>query len=49
MEKAGKFIEDEELREQIKTCGIGTSATRAGIIKKLSDIGYIKINPKPRW
>jgi len=46
MEKAGKFIEDEELREQIKTCGIGTSATRAGIIKKLSDIGYIKINPK---
>lgn len=46
MEKAGKFIEDEELREQIKTCGIGTSATRAGIIKKLKDIGYIKINSK---
>ena len=46
MEKAGKFIEDEELREQIKTCGIGTSATRAGIIKKLNDIGYIKINSK---
>lgn len=46
MEKAGKFIEDEELREQIKTCGIGTSATRAGIIKKLRDIGYIKINSK---
>lgn len=46
MEKAGKFIEDEELREQIKTSGIGTSATRAGIIKKLKDIGYININPK---
>ena len=45
MEKAGKFIEDET-REQIKTCGIGTSATRAGIIKKLKDIGYIKINSK---
>lgn len=46
MEKAGKYIENEELREQIKTCGIGTSATRAGIIKKLVDIGHIKINPK---
>lgn len=46
MEKAGKYVEDEELREQIKTCGIGTSATRAGIIKKLADIGYIKINKK---
>lgn len=46
MEKAGKFIEDEELREQIKTSGIGTSATRSGIIKKLTDIGYISINSK---
>ena len=46
MEKAGKYIENEELREQIKTCGIGTSATRAGIIKKLADIGHIKINSK---
>ncbi|TYQ14949.1 UNVERIFIED_CONTAM: DNA topoisomerase-3 [Acetivibrio alkalicellulosi] len=46
MEKAGKFIDDEELREQIKTSGIGTSATRAGIIKKLKDIGYVKINSK---
>ena len=46
MEKAGKYIENEELREQIKTCGIGTSATRAGIIKKLADIGHIKINDK---
>ena len=46
MEKAGKYIENEELREQIKTCGIGTSATRSGIIKKLKDIGYIKIHSK---
>ena len=46
MEKAGKYIENEELREQIKTCGIGTSATRSGIIKKLVDIGHIKINSK---
>lgn len=46
MEKAGKYIENEELREQLKTCGIGTSATRSGIIKKLVDIGYIKINNK---
>lgn len=43
MEKAGKFIEDEELREQIKTCGIGTSATRAGIIEKLSQ-GFMDID-----
>jgi len=46
MEKAGKFIENEELREQIKTSGIGTSATRSGIIKKLTNIGYININGK---
>lgn len=46
MEKAGRYIENEELREQIKTCGIGTSATRSGIIKKLVDIGHIKINNK---
>ena len=46
MEKAGKYIENEELREQLKTSGIGTSATRAGIIKKLVDIGHIKINTK---
>lgn len=46
MEKAGKFIENEELREQIKTTGIGTSATRSGIIKKLNNIGYIDINSK---
>lgn len=46
MENAGKFIEDEELREQIKGSGIGTSATRAEIIKKLDRIGYININNK---
>ena len=46
MEKAGKLIEDEELREQIKTCGIGTSATRGDIIEKLSTKGYIIIDSK---
>ena len=46
MENAGKLIEEEELREQIKGAGIGTSATRAGIIKKLEKIKYIEINEK---
>ena len=46
MENAGKLIEDEELREQIKGAGIGTSATRAEIIKKLEKIQYIQINSK---
>ena len=46
MENAGKLIEDEALREQIKGAGIGTSATRAEIIKKLEKINYIEINPK---
>ena len=46
MENAGKLIEEEELREQIKGAGIGTSATRAEIIKKLEKIKYIQINPK---
>ena len=46
MENAGKLIEDEELREQIKGAGIGTSATRAEIIKKLEKIKYIDINLK---
>ena len=46
MENAGKLIEEEELREQIKGAGIGTSATRAEIIKKLEKIKYIKINSK---
>ena len=46
MENAGKLLEDEELREQIKGAGIGTSATRAEIIKKLEKIKYIDINRK---
>lgn len=46
MENAGNLIEDEELRAQIKGCGIGTSATRAEIIKKLQKIGYIAVNQK---
>ena len=46
MENAGKLIEDEELREQIKGAGIGTSATRGEIIKKLERINYININSK---
>ena len=46
MENAGKLIEDEELREQIKGSEIGTSATRAEIIKKLDRIEYISINSK---
>ena len=46
MENAGKLIEDEELREQIKGAGIGTSATRAEIMKKLERIQYIAINAK---
>lgn len=46
MENAGKLIEDELLREQIKGAGIGTSATRAAIIEKLERIQYLAINPK---
>jgi len=46
MENAGKLIEDEELREQIKGAGIGTSATRGGILEKLERIKYIQINSK---
>ncbi len=46
MENAGKLIEDEALREQIKGAGIGTSATRGEIIKKLERIKYIDINSK---
>ena len=46
MENAGKLIEEEELREQIKGAGIGTSATRGEIIKKLEKIKYIEINNK---
>ena len=46
MENAGQLIEDEELRAQIKSCGIGTSATRAEIIKKLCNIKYLALNKK---
>lgn len=46
MENAGQLIEDEELRAQIKGSGIGTSATRAEIIKKLIRIGYLNLNRK---
>jgi DNA topoisomerase-3 len=46
MENAGSLIEEEELREQIKSCGIGTSATRAGILTKLVRNGYIALNKK---
>lgn len=46
MENAGKLIEDEELREHIKGAGIGTSATRAEILKKLMNIDYVKSNNK---
>ena len=46
MENAGQLIEDEELRAQIKGSGIGTSATRAEILKKLVSIKYLSLNKK---
>ncbi len=46
MENAGQLIEDEELRAQIKGSGIGTSATRAEILKKLVNIEYLNLNKK---
>ncbi len=46
MENAGQLIEDEELRAQIKGSGIGTSATRAEILKKLVNIRYLELNQK---
>ena len=46
MENAGQLIEDEELRSQIKGSGIGTSATRAEILKKLFNIKYLQLNKK---
>ena len=46
MENAGQLIEDEELRAQIKGSGIGTSATRAEILKKLIHIKYLSLNGK---
>ena len=45
-EKVEKLIEDEELREQIRGSGIGTSATRAEILSKLIRIGYLSLNKK---
>lgn len=46
MENAGQLIEDEELREQIRGSGIGTSATRAGILTKLEKNRYLSLNKK---
>jgi len=46
MENAGQLIEDEELRAQIRGSGIGTSATRAEILKKLVNIEYLALNKK---
>ena len=49
MENAGQLIEDEELRAQIKGSGIGTSATRAEILKKLnSNLIHFLLIPRPR-
>ena len=46
MENAGQLIEDEELRAQMKGSGIGTSATRGEILKKLFNIKYLSLNKK---
>lgn len=46
MENAGRFIEDEELREQLKDAGLGTPATRAAIIERLISVGYVQRNKK---
>lgn len=46
MENAGTLIEDDDLREQIKKNGIGTSATRAGVIEKLLRLNYLSVNAK---
>ena len=48
MENAGQLIEDEELRAQIKGSGIGTSATRGEILKKLFNNKYLALNKRPR-
>ena len=42
METAGKLVDDDELREAMKDSGIGTPATRAAIIERLIDVGYIE-------
>ena len=46
MENAGRFVEDEELKEQLKEGGLGTPATRAGIIERLIKVGYVKREKK---
>lgn len=46
MENAGRFVEDEALKEQLKESGLGTPATRASIIERLLKVGYIKRNKK---
>ncbi len=46
MEHAGQLVEDDTMREMLRENGIGTSATRADILKKLQKIGYIKVNEK---
>lgn len=48
MENAGQLIEDEELRAQIKGSGIGTSATRAEILKSLTPTNTFLLIPRPR-
>ena len=42
METAGKLVDDDELREAMKDSGIGTPATRAAIIERLIDVGYVE-------
>ena len=46
MEHAGRQIEDEALREQMKDCALGTPATRAAIIERLIEVGYVKRSGK---
>lgn len=46
MENAGRFVDDEQLKEQLKESGLGTPATRAAIIERLLKVGYIKRNKK---
>jgi len=46
METAGKYVENEELREALKDRGLGTPATRAGIIERLIEVGYVKREKK---
>lgn len=46
MENAGRFVEDDEIKEQLKDSGLGTPATRAGIIERLLSVGYITRNKK---